>query len=124
VFALLLLMALGVGGLVVAFPDTVAQYVPGLAVPTPTPRTIVGRQETVNDMEVIVPAGTDAQGLRRAFTIAYTKAVQDKYGPNTIVSANVPPTYIGGEPQKIGEEPNGAVKYRASMFGLIAPENP
>jgi hypothetical protein len=120
----LLLLALGAGGLVVAFPDTVAQYVPGLNTPTPTPRTIVGRQEPVNDMEVIVPAGTDAQGIRQAFILAYTKAVRDKYGANTIISANVPPTYLGGDPQKIGEAANGAVKYRASMVGLIAPENP
>src|SRR5262249_18719309 len=34
IFVLLLLLVLGVGGLAIAFPDEVAQYVPGLTAPT------------------------------------------------------------------------------------------
>jgi serine/threonine-protein kinase len=122
---LLLVLALAGGTIALAFPDLVNQYLPGLSSGAqPTPRTLFGRQEIVNDMEVIVPAGTDAQALRQAFITAYTKAVQDKYGAKTIVGSNVPPTYYGGDPQKIDVESNGAVKYRASMTGIIVPEHP
>ena len=115
----LLVLALAVGALVLAFPDAIDHYLPGLlSSPAPTPRTLISQPFIVNDMEVIVPPGTDEQGVRQAFVAAFTSAAQAQFGPETTINANAPPTYIGGAPLKITEDANG-VKYRASMQGFI-----
>jgi eukaryotic-like serine/threonine-protein kinase len=122
IVALLLIVALGVGGLVVAFPDLVAQYAPGvLTVPTPTPQTLVSQLYSVQDLEIIVPAGVE---VRDAFRQAFLQKAQQDFGPGTLVNNNAPPTFIGGEPIKTGDDPRGT-KYRASMQGFIlVPRTP
>jgi serine/threonine-protein kinase len=114
-------LALGAGGLVLAFPDEVAQYMPGLTAPTATPRTLVLQPYSVQDLEIIVPPGVD---VRDAFRQAYLQKAQQEYGPGTQINNNAPPTFVGGEPTKTGDDPRGT-KYRASMQGFIlVPQAP
>ena len=35
-----------------------------------------------------------------------------------MINENAPPTYVGGEPVKLSDEPSGT-RYRASMQGFI-----
>ncbi|MBO9322829.1 MAG: protein kinase, partial [Roseiflexus sp.] len=75
------------------------------------------------NIEVIVPPGGD---VRQAFVAAYTRIVQEQFGPEARIHTSVPLSYIGGEPVKIGEDANG-VKYRASVTGFVlvpAPTTP
>src|SRR5262249_33942379 len=111
IVALLLIVALGVGGLAFAFPDVVAQYAPGiLAAPTVTPQTLILQQYTVRDLEIIVPPGI---AVRDAFRQAFLEKAQQDYGPGTQINNNAPPTFIAGEePVKTGDDPRGT-KYRA-----------
>jgi serine/threonine-protein kinase len=116
IVALLLVLALGAGGLAIAFPDVLAQYAPGiLAAPTPTPQTLISQLYSVQDLEIIVPPGVD---VRDAFLQAFLQQAQQEYGPGTQINNNAPPTFVGGEPTKTGDDPRGT-KYRASMQGFI-----
>jgi eukaryotic-like serine/threonine-protein kinase len=119
IFALLLL-ALGAGALAVAFPDAVAQYVPGLTAPTPTPQTLVLRSYAVRDLEIIVPPGV---AVRDAFQQAFLQQAQQEFGPSTQINNNAPPTF-NGTPTKTGDDPRGT-KYRGTMEGFIlVPQAP
>jgi tRNA A-37 threonylcarbamoyl transferase component Bud32 len=121
ILVLLLFLGLGAGGLVVAFPDEVAQYVPGLTAPTPTPQTLISQAYSVQDLEIIVPPGV---AVRDAFQQAFLLKAQQDFGAGTQVNNNAPPTFIGGEPVKTGDDPSGT-KYRASMQGFIlVPRTP
>ena len=114
--ALLVVLALTGATLVLAFPDTVNQYVPGLlSSPQPTPQTFIQQQFEARDMEVTVPPGND---LRAAFTQAYIQKARNMFGEGTRINQNVPPTYSGGDPVKIGDDATGP-KYRGSMTGFI-----
>jgi len=117
-FLLVLLLVLGLAGfgLVFGFPQVVDRYLPGLlSNPQPTPQIFISQPFTAENMEVIVPPGRD---VREAFVLAFTQKARDQFGPGTTVNSNAPPTYIGGEPQKLGDEPSGT-RYRASMQGYI-----
>src|SRR5207245_1782021 len=106
------LMALG-GGLVVAFPDVVNQYLLGQPSGTAPARPVLIQQTfTAENIEVIVPTGTNAQALREAFIKAFTVAAQGQH-PGATINPNAPPSYIG-DPQKIDDEASGT-KYRATM---------
>lgn len=112
----LVVVALLAATIALAFPDLAAraiQSIPALA--TPTPQRLIQMPFTVENLEVIVPPGGD---VRQAFVVAYTRAVQERFGPQAQVLVSSPPTYIGGEPEKISEEANGT-KYRASITGFI-----
>jgi eukaryotic-like serine/threonine-protein kinase len=113
-----LLVMLGLIGatLVFAFPDLVSQYVPGvISAPQPTPQTLVQIPFTSEDMVVIVPTGRD---VREAFVEAYTQKAREVHGPDARVNPNAPPTYLGGEPVKTGDDSRGTI-YRGSMTGFI-----
>jgi eukaryotic-like serine/threonine-protein kinase len=113
---LLLILGVGVGVLAFGFPNVVNQYIPGaLSSPQPTPQTFISQQFTAENMEVIVSSGQDVYS---AFVQSFTEKAQAQFGPGTTTNMNAPPTYIGGEPQKISEGPTSA-KYRASMQGYI-----
>ena len=112
----LVILALLAATVALAFPDLtmrVLQNVPALV--TPTPLRLIQQPFTAENIEVIVPPGGD---VRQAFVAAYTRIVQEQFGPEARIQTNVPLSYLGGEPVKIGEDANG-VKYRASMTGFI-----
>jgi eukaryotic-like serine/threonine-protein kinase len=114
--ALLLILGVGAGVLAFAFPDIANRYVPGLlSSQQPTPQIFISQPFTAENMEVIVPSGQD---VRAAFVLAFTQKARDQFGPGTTINTNAPPTYIGGEPQQLGQEPSGT-RYRASMQGFI-----
>ncbi|HWQ12912.1 MAG TPA: protein kinase, partial [Roseiflexaceae bacterium] len=113
-FALVAIVLLA-ATLALAFPDLVARYVPvQTPLAAPTPQTLVQRPYSV-DLEVIVPPGGD---VRAAFVAAYTAAAQAQFGPATRINTNAPLAYVGGEPQKLGEDASGA-KYRATVSGYV-----
>ena len=120
----LIVLALLAATLALAFPDLTArvlQNIPALA--TPTPQRLIQQLFTAENIEVIVPPGGD---VRQAFVAAYTRIVQEKFGPEARILESVPLSYSGGEPVKIGEDANG-VKYRASITGFVlvpAPTTP
>lgn len=115
VFALVAIALLATT-ITLAFPDLTARVIQGIpSLATPTPQTFIQQQFTVEDIEVIVPAGDN---VRQAFIAAYTRAVQDQYGPGARINTSAPLSYIGGEPERLGEDTAG-VKYRASMTGYI-----
>jgi tRNA A-37 threonylcarbamoyl transferase component Bud32 len=120
----LIVLALLAATLALAFPDLTArvlQNIPALA--TPTPQRLIQQPFTVENIEVIVPSGGD---VRQAFVAAYTRIVQEQFGPEARILESVPLSYSGGEPVKIGEDASG-VKYRASMTGFVlvpAPTTP
>jgi serine/threonine-protein kinase len=122
-FGLLLIAALGIGVLVVAFPGAIDQVAPGvLSSPTPTPQTLVLQPYTVNDLEIVVPAGVE---VRDAFQRAFLQKAQEEHGPGTQINNNAPPSFVAGaEPVKIGQDSRGEI-YRASMQGFIlVPQGP
>lgn len=112
----LVIIALLAATVALAFPDLAAravQSIPALA--TPTPQRLIQKPFTVENIEVIVPPGGD---VRQAFVAAYTRAVQEQFGPEARINTSVPLSYVGGEPEKIAEDANGT-KYRASITGFI-----
>jgi tRNA A-37 threonylcarbamoyl transferase component Bud32 len=116
VVLVLVVLALLAATVALAFPDLtmrVLQDVPGLV--TPTPLRLIQQPFTAENIEVIVPPDGD---VRQAFVAAYTRIVQEQFGPEARIHTSVPLSYIGGEPVKIGEDASG-VKYRASMTGFI-----
>jgi serine/threonine-protein kinase len=120
---LLVLLALGAGGVVFVFPDLASQIAPGLlSAPTATPPTLVLQPYSVRDLEIIVPAGVD---VRDAFRQAFLQKAREERGAGTQINNNAPPSFIAGEePQKTGDDPRGT-KYRASMQGFIlVPQTP
>ncbi|MCS6842422.1 MAG: serine/threonine protein kinase [Roseiflexus sp.] len=113
IFVVIALLAATVA---LAFPDLAAraiQSIPALA--TPTPQRLIQQQFTVENIEVVVQHGSDVE---QAFVLAYTRAVQERFGPQARINTSVPLSYVGGEPQKIAEDASG-VKYRASITGFI-----
>jgi hypothetical protein len=117
---LVLVVVLGLIGatLAFAFPSIVDQYLPGLlSAPQPTaaPQTLIQEPFKSEDMVVVVPAGRD---VREAFIEAFTQKAHEVRGADVRVNLNVPPTYLGGEPVKIGEDASG-VTYKGSMTGYI-----
>ncbi|HEX5688369.1 MAG TPA: serine/threonine-protein kinase [Roseiflexaceae bacterium] len=123
VIALLLLIVVGVAGVVVAFPGVLEQVAPGvISSPTVTPQTLVLQAYSVDDLEIVVPAGVD---VRDAFQRAFLQKAQQEYGPGTQINNNAPPSFVAGsEPVKTGEDSRGEL-YRASMQGFIlVPQGP
>jgi serine/threonine-protein kinase len=117
---LVLLLVLGLVGatVVFAFPAIVDQVLPGvISAPqsTAVPLTFIQEPFASEDMVVVVPAGRD---VREAFIEAFTQKAREARGADVRVNLNVPPTYLGGDPVKIGEDSNG-VTYRGSMTGYI-----
>ncbi len=117
---LVLLLALGLIGatLVFAFPSFVEQYLPGvISAPQPTsvPQTFIQEPFKSEEMVVVVPPSRD---VRDAFIEAFTQKAREARGANVRINLNVPPTYLGGDPVKIGEDASG-MTYRGSMTGYI-----
>jgi tRNA A-37 threonylcarbamoyl transferase component Bud32 len=122
-FVALLIAALGIGGVVFAFPDVIDQVAPGVrSSPTATPQTLILQPYTVNDLEIVVPPGVD---VRDAFKQAFLQKAQQEHGSGTQINNNAPPSFVAGaEPVKIGEDSRGEI-YRASMQGFIlVPQGP
>lgn len=116
VLFVLVVIALLAATIALAFPDLAAraiQSIPALA--TPTPQRLIQQPFMVENIEVVVPPGGD---VRQAFVLAYTRAVQEQFGPQARINTSVPLSYVGGEPEKISEDANGT-KYRASISGFI-----
>lgn len=117
---LLLVLGIGAGVAVFAFPDAIGQVLPGaISQPTPTLQQRVYAPKgtfTLNDLEIVVPAGQD---VREAFLAAFIEIARSdpQYGPEAIINQNAPPAFIG-QPEKIADEPGGT-RYRASMQGLV-----
>lgn len=101
----------GIGGLL---PSGIA--LPANPLVTPTAATSRLERFEVDDFEMKVVAGAD---VRQAFIKAYGEQAALKYGAGTQVSLSIPPSYIGGDPQKVRDEADGAV-YRGSMTGYVA----
>jgi serine/threonine-protein kinase len=102
-------------GLLVAAPSFVPSA-PRLFGPTVTPQTLVSQLYVVNDIEIIVPAGTSDQGLLQSFTATFRQAAQSERGANVQLQPDTL-IYISG-PEQIGQDASG-VKYRASLQGTI-----
>src|SRR5512145_124432 len=119
---LLIMLVLAGGAFFVVESGLANQYIPGLlSSPSPTPQTFIQEMFTADDMEVIVPSGGD---VRAAFIEAFKQKAREYGGPGTIINANAPPTFLGGEPQNLGDDPRGT-RYRASMQGFIqVPQQP
>jgi serine/threonine protein kinase len=115
--ALLLLLGLVGGGMVLAFPDVAQHSMQNLLGTTSETQIYIPKGTfTINNQEIIVPAGRDvAEAYREAFVML---ARQDtRFGPNAVINPNTPPDFIG-QPQKVRDEPRGTV-YRATMEGPI-----
>jgi hypothetical protein len=105
-----------------AFPSLVDQVLPGVISapqPTATPAQriyVPAGTFTLQDQEIIVPAGKDVlEAYREAFI---QLARQDpKYGAEAIVSPNAPPAFVG-TPEQISKDSQGT-RYRATMQGLV-----
>ncbi len=69
------------------------------------------------ELEVTVAEGTDEQGVLTAFREAYRARVQDEYGTNAQINANIPISYVG-QPRQIGQS-NGQVTYQARLTGRV-----
>jgi len=117
---LVLLLVLGLIGatLVFAFPSVADQVLPGVISspqPTTAPQTFIQEPFKSEDMVVVVPPSRD---VRDAFIEAFTQKAREVRGADVRINLNVPPTYLGGDPVKIGEDANG-VTYKGSMTGYI-----
>ena len=66
-------------------------------------------------MVVVVPP---SRNVRDAFIEAFTQKAREARGADVRINLNVPPTYLGGDPVKIGEDASG-VTYKGSMTGYI-----
>ena len=118
ILVLLVVLGLIAATLVFAVPSIVEQYLPGvISAPqsTSVPQTFIHEPFTSEDMVVIVPPSRD---VREAFVEAFTGKAREARGADVRINLNVPPTYLGGEPVKIGEDASG-VSYRGSMTGYI-----
>jgi len=123
ILVLLVVLGLIAATLVFAVPSIVEQYLPGvISAPqsTSVPQTFIQEPFTSEDMVVIVPPSRD---VREAFVEAFTGKAREARGADVRINLNVPPTYLGGEPVKIGEDASG-VSYRGSMTGYILVPKP
>lgn len=85
---------------------------------TPTPQTLVQQSFQLDNLEIIVPAGTDDAGLQGAFEYALLELARQQYGPNVQLQPGSV-TYANGQPpEQLGEDQRG-VRYRASLQGII-----
>jgi serine/threonine-protein kinase len=121
---LVLLLVLGLIGatLVLAFPNVVNQYLPGvLSAPQPTAAPaqkiyVPAGIFTLKDQEIIVPPGKEPlQAYQEVFLQLLHQ--DPKYGPEAIVSQSAPPAFVG-TPEKISENAQGT-RYRATMEGRV-----
>jgi serine/threonine protein kinase/DNA-binding transcriptional MerR regulator len=113
---------LGIAALIVAVAALFAVMGPGRSLqPTPTPQTFIAQSFTLESVEVIVAPGTDDLELRNVFVFAFTQAARTQYGESVRVDETTL-AYIGGLPQKIREDSQGA-RYRGTMTGtILAPK--
>lgn len=84
---------------------------------TATPQTLV-RQPFQKQFEIVVPPGTDEQGLSSAFQNAYLQLAREQYGEGVQLQQGSLTYTSGGAPQLMAEEANGQ-RYRATMSGFI-----
>lgn len=115
------------GGVYIFLPDVASQYLPPLppaiarllpqTAPT-TPPTLTPRTFSVENLEALVAPDADQAAIRQAFISAYEQRAREQFGPSAVVNQNTPPTYVGGAPERLGEE-GGQVRYRASLQGLV-----
>lgn len=118
---IILVLALAAGTLALALPDVVAGYIPNLlSAPQPTAQTFIQETFAIENLVVVVPPGRD---VREAFIEAFTFKAREQRGAGTIINPNAPPTFLGGVPEKIGDDPRGTI-YRASMQGFIRVPKP
>lgn len=126
VLTLAVVVAIGVGAYVYfqrpawaePYVGPVLDILPGQATPAPTPGTVITSRPVTYELRVTLPAGSDAETIRRAFDEAFLAAARAEYGPSTQVNPNVPLSYVGGQPAQIAEE-NGQATYSVQVQGFI-----
>jgi serine/threonine-protein kinase len=112
-FALVAILLIG-ATIVLAVPNLSGDLLPRISQSTPTAQVLIQQQFTINDVELVVPAGRQ---VRDAYTEVFLQMARQQYGEGTLINANAPPGFIGA-PQELGQEAGGT-KYRASMQGFI-----
>jgi len=83
---------------------------------TVTPQTLI-RRPFQQQFEIVVPAGTNEQGLSSAFQTAYLKLAREQYGEGVQLEQGSL-VYIGDAPQLVSEDSDGQ-RYRATVSGFI-----
>jgi len=83
---------------------------------TVTPQTLI-RRPLQQQFEIVVPAGTNEQGLSSAFQTAYLKLAREQYGEGVQLEQGSL-VYIGDAPQLVSEDSDGQ-RYRATVSGFI-----
>jgi len=87
---------------------------PRITQTTPTAQALVQQTYTINDVEVVVPDGTD---VRTAYLDEFLKQARTQFGEQTIINQNAPPSFIGS-PEVVVKEAGGT-RYRATMQGFV-----
>ena len=120
IFALVAFVLIGLT-LVFAFPDLSRQYISNVFGPT-TPARLISQPFIAPDLEIIVSANTDEDGLLQAFRLAYLQTARVQHGEGVQLEEGSL-TYLGGQsPVQVGEDERG-VQYRVSMQGtILVPE--
>lgn len=124
---MLLLVALIGGGIYayVAYPSLVQPIITAVeglmpqestAVPTTAP--LVSRLYQTQ-VEISLPATATDQEIRTRLQEAYAEKARSELGATAVVSQSFPPTPVGGI-EKVGDESNGQITYRATMSGQVA----
>lgn len=124
VSVLVLLAVIGAGAFVyIQYPEAVRQIIPSIEQVLPdnptAPTSLHTQTFTAENLEIVAAPDADANTIRSQFIDAYTEQAQSQLGTDVIINPNFPPTYVGGEPQRIGEE-NGLIRYQATVQGHIS----
>jgi serine/threonine-protein kinase len=113
IFALVAI-ALIAATVLTVLPGISTDLLPRLTQATPTAPTLMQQTYTINAVEVVVPDGVE---VRTAYTDEFLKQAQAKFGAQTIINQNAPPSFIGA-PEVLGKEAGGT-RYRATMQGFV-----
>lgn len=88
--------------------------------PTSTPETLIQQTFQANGLTIILPNGTDTQGVYQGFVQAFTQAAKSQFGANVVVQTDTLHYISGQEPQNLGLDSLGrGTTYRASMEGTV-----
>ncbi|MDZ4721279.1 MAG: serine/threonine-protein kinase [Roseiflexaceae bacterium] len=113
IFALIAIVLIAATVLAVV-PGLTTDLLPRITQTTPTAQALVQQTYTINDVEVVVPDGTD---VRTAYLDEFLKQARTQFGEQTIINQNAPPSFIGS-PEVVVKEAGGT-RYRATMQGFV-----
>jgi serine/threonine-protein kinase len=99
------------------YGEIINRYIPGLVQTPPASVRLV--PFSTGTIEVVVPPDQD---VRTVFVAAYTQLAKAQHGADAVINAAAL-SYIGGEPQKVADEPGGA-RYRGEMTGFVQTTQP